>query len=173
MTDPERSNVLPFPSRGGVEAVTTKDGKMLKKSFQVPAQLRKEMATEAQRRGDTGYSNRWAVTWGKTIRYLASYGDLTTLDLPRVVEYIQRKRFEELHLLEAEANPYQTYDSGYVQVHPGFSQARAEAAAARQVLAEIREDVAKRSRVPDDPDDDGDAADKAFDDQVGPDGERL
>lgn len=132
-------SVLPFPEqpgRGDVSQVLNNKGR-LKTCYQPSTLVRKEWQKEGQRREDPGYAARWSAFWGRVVRTVAACGSVGDIDVHWVEEYIRRCRLAELHRYEAETEPYQTYESGYVAAHPGFAQSRAEAKLARALAADL------------------------------------
>jgi hypothetical protein len=110
-----------------------------------PQKLRPPERVKAQwrRRGkaveDRGYSQRWAKFWERTVKALTSRDSWRDEDIALVAEYVRRCRLVELHVEEAEANPYVTnLDSGMVRPHGGWERSLAEAREARAIAVELK-----------------------------------
>lgn len=139
--------VVPFPQRDGASGGPTAErtglaqvnspGGGLKKTFQASTKTKAEWKRESQRREDPGYSARWSVFWINTVRAVAALGRIGATELTYIDEYVRRVRLAEVHLYEAQQNPYAEYNSGYVAVHPGFGQARAEVKLANAIAKDL------------------------------------
>lgn len=155
-----------------------------------PDRVRAQWARRAKAIGERGYSQRWSKFWERTVKALRERESWRDEDIALVAEYVQRCRLAELHLAEAELNPYVTnLDSGLIRPHGGWERSLAEAREARAVAVELK--LTPRARhaagidVPG-PDSGGGAGGRPagdvdhygetgawVDDQVGPDGQPL
>lgn len=103
------------------------------------ARVKVQWARRGKAIGDRGYSQRWGAFWKRTVIALSKRDSWRDEDIHLVSEYVRRCRLVELHLEEAEANPYVTnLDSGMVRPHGGWERSLAEAREARALAVELK-----------------------------------
>lgn len=88
---------------------------------------------------DRGYNQRWAAFWKRVVLALRERDSWRAEDIDMVGEYVRRCRLVELHVLEAELDPYPVNpDSGFQRPHPGWERSLAEAREARAIAVELK-----------------------------------
>lgn len=110
-----------------------------------PEKLRPPERVKAQWRrrgkltGERGYAQRWAKFWERTVVTLRARESWKDDDVALIAEYVRRCRLVELHVEEAETDPYPVNpDSGFVRPHPGWERSLAESREARAVATELK-----------------------------------
>lgn len=148
--------------------------------------VRAQWARRGKVTGEKGYSQRWAKFWERTVVALYARESWRDEDIVFVAEYVRRCRLVELHVEEAEANPYvENNDSGLIRPHGGWERSLAEAREARAIAVELKLPPRARQAAGIDVPPAGGGGKAAgdvgadgetggwVDDQVGPDGEPL
>jgi hypothetical protein len=88
--------------------------------------------------GDRGYTRRWTEFWKRTLLAARKQPGWKDTDVHLVAEYVRRCRLAELHVEEAELDPYPANpDSGFLRPHPGWERSLGEAREARAVAAAL------------------------------------
>jgi hypothetical protein len=107
--------------------------------LQPPARVRAQWARRGKTIGDRGYTLRWAQFWKRTVLPLAERESWRDEDIALVAEYVRRCRLVELHVEEAELDPYPANpDSGFARPHGGWERSLAEAREARAIAVELK-----------------------------------
>jgi hypothetical protein len=89
--------------------------------------------------GERGYTQRWSKFWERTVKALRERESWRDEDIGLVGDFVERCRLAELHLEEAEAQPYVTnLDSGLIRPHGGWERSLAEAREARAIAVELK-----------------------------------
>jgi hypothetical protein len=154
--------------------------------FRPPERVRAQWRRRGKETSETGYSQRWAKFWERTVLALRESKSWRDEDIVLVAEYVRRCRLVELHVEEAEAKPYvENSDSGLIRPHGGWERSLAEAREARAIAVELKLTPRARQsagidvpptgasgRAAGDVGDDGETG-GWVDDQVGPDGSPL
>jgi hypothetical protein len=103
-----------------------------------PARVKTQWARRAKAIADRGYTARWTAFWKRTALAARRQPGWKDSDVHLVAEYVRRCRLAELHVEEAEADPYPANpDSGFLRPHPGWERSLGEAREARAIAAAL------------------------------------
>lgn len=103
-----------------------------------PARVKAQWARRGKATGDKGYTLRWSGFWKRTVLAARRQPGWKDSDVRLVAEYVLRCRLAELHVEEAELDPYPANpDSGFLRPHPGWERSLGEAREARAVAAAL------------------------------------
>lgn len=103
-----------------------------------PARVQTQWARRGKATGDRGYSLRWGNFWKRAVLAAHAQPGWKDGDLYLVAEYVRRCRLTELHVEEAELDPYPANpDSGFLRPHPGWERSLGEAREARAIAAAL------------------------------------
>jgi hypothetical protein len=103
-----------------------------------PARVTAQWSRRGKVTGDRGYARRWAEFWKRTLLAARKQPGWKDTDIHLVGEYVRRCRLAELHVEEAEVDPYPANpDSGFLRPHPGWERSLGEAREARAVAAAL------------------------------------
>lgn len=147
-----------------------------------PVRILNQWRRRARATGDRGYTRRWSEFWKRVACTAHKRPGWKDTDLHLVAEYVRRCRLAELHVEEAERDPYPANpDSGFLRPHPGWERSLAEAREARAIALQLALPPATRRAagidVPkiDNPREKprSEAEEGWVDTQVGPDGQPL
>lgn len=132
---------------------------------------------------ERGYAVRWRGVWTETVRRVAAVRESwEAVDIELVDDYVRARRFEELHRLYAQDEPYSQTASGGTKPHPGWRLSRESARDARRMARELGiivpasddDEAPKRpGRMDTAADIEGGQNGGVVDSQVGPDGRTL
>ena len=104
-----------------------------------PERVRAQWRRRAKVTGERGYSQRWAKFWERTVVALRERDSWRDEDIHLVAEYVRRCRLVELHVEEAELDPYpRNEESGFIRPHGGWERSLAEAREARAIAVELK-----------------------------------
>lgn len=104
-----------------------------------PERVKAQWRATGKAAGDRGYAQRWGAFWKRVVLALRDRPNWRNQDVDLVAEYVRRCRLVELHVLEAEQDPYPANpDSGFLRPHPGWERSLAEAREARAIAVELK-----------------------------------
>ena len=128
------------PGVGEQEAAAPPKRDPYPKRLHPPERVLTQWSRRGKAVGEAGYRQRWAAFWKRVVTTLyARADDWKDEDLHLVAEYVRRCRLVELHVEEAELDPYPVNpDSGFKRPHPGWERSLAEAREARAIAVELR-----------------------------------
>lgn len=109
------------------------------KRLHPPPRVKAAWARRGKVIGDRGYTQRWAAFWKRVVLALRERESWRDIDVDLVAEYVRRCRLVELHVDEAELDPYpENPDSGFKRPHGGWERSLAEAREARAIAIELK-----------------------------------
>jgi hypothetical protein len=104
-----------------------------------PERVRASWRRRGQVIGERGYSQRWGDFWKRVVLALRERDSWRDEDIALVAEYVRRCRLVELHVEEAELDPYpKNEESGFMRPHGGWERSLAEAREARAIAVELK-----------------------------------
>lgn len=113
--------------------------KLYPERLRPPERVRAQWRRRAKAAGERGYSQRWGEFWKRVVLALRDRESWRDEDIQIVAEYVRRCRLVELHVEEAEIDPYPVNpDSGFKRPHPGWERSLAEAREARAIAVELK-----------------------------------
>ncbi len=115
-----------------------RDGESYPQRLRPPARVVARWSRCGKAAGDRGHTRRWSEFWKRTVRAARKQPGWKDSDLHLVAEYVRRCRLAELHVEEAESDPYPSNpDSGLIRPHPGWERSLGEAREARAIAATL------------------------------------